>query len=522
MRANVPLWTARLLKLAAALLALSFLGLYLFLVFHRLQYPYELEWMEGAHVDYVRRILAGQPIYIRPSIEFTPFIYTPLYFYLSALVAKLTGFGLPSRGFFPLRLVSALSFLGCSAIIFCLVRRETRNWFAGLVSSCLFIATFQITGGFADIARVDSLFLFLFLAGAFALRRARSPAGFAVAGLLVSLSFLTKQTALFISLPLMVWALWTNRRGGLVFAGTVAVLVIGTTLAFDRASDGWYRYYVFLLPGQHAMVPKWLLGFWVDDVLRKLFVAVALALLYLGAALRKPDKRAGFFYLSMLAGMLGGAWISRLNEGAVENVLPPAYAGLCILLGLGLEAAERWTAKAEADLAQWLRAGLCVICIAQFGLLWYSPARHLPTQADREAYDGFIGMVSQMEGEVYMVHHGYLPALAGKRTHAHLAAVLDVIRHPLNQADKHLIAEFEKELGGKRYPVIVLDAWERPPGMRGNYDLVDRVFTREEAGWPVTGRQVRPQFILVPKGSSMHLRGVEPAEQPRRPTDPAE
>ena len=54
-------------------------------------YPFALEWMEGGSVDHVRRILAGRPIYIEPTLEFAPFIYTPLYFYLGAAVASVAG-----------------------------------------------------------------------------------------------------------------------------------------------------------------------------------------------------------------------------------------------------------------------------------------------------------------------------------------------------------------------------------------------------------------------------------------------
>ena len=84
---------SRLLKYILLASAAYYVVVYLVIVCSRIAYPYELEWMEGGSVDHVRRILAGQPLYIRPSLSFTPFIYTPLYFYVSAAVAKCIGIG---------------------------------------------------------------------------------------------------------------------------------------------------------------------------------------------------------------------------------------------------------------------------------------------------------------------------------------------------------------------------------------------------------------------------------------------
>ena len=92
--------------------AVWYIGSYLVVALLRIGYPFELEWMEGAVADHVLRILSGQPLYVRPSLDFVPFVYPPLYFYVSAGFAKLLGFSL-----LPLRLVSLLSSLACFAVI---------------------------------------------------------------------------------------------------------------------------------------------------------------------------------------------------------------------------------------------------------------------------------------------------------------------------------------------------------------------------------------------------------------------
>ena len=93
------------LALAAALV---YLAAYLFIALQRIDYPFEIEWMEGGSAGHVARVLAGESLYAPPTLAFTPFIYTPLYFHGSAWFAQLLG-----EGFLPLRLVSFLSSLFC-------------------------------------------------------------------------------------------------------------------------------------------------------------------------------------------------------------------------------------------------------------------------------------------------------------------------------------------------------------------------------------------------------------------------
>ena len=147
-----------LLNLALFSLAVVYLIIYLWMAYYRLRYPFDLEWIEGGMVDQVQRLLHGQSMYVAPSISYVPFLYPPIYFYFSALAALLFGIGL-----FPLRLVSFLASLVSFTTIFLIVRAETKNDWAAILSTGLFVATFRVTGAWLDIARVDSLFLALWL-----------------------------------------------------------------------------------------------------------------------------------------------------------------------------------------------------------------------------------------------------------------------------------------------------------------------------------------------------------------------
>lgn len=73
-----------------------FILAYVLTALARISYPYELEAMEGGMVDHVLQILDGGRLYGPPSIQFVPYAYPPLYYYLAAALSHV----LPV-GFFP-------------------------------------------------------------------------------------------------------------------------------------------------------------------------------------------------------------------------------------------------------------------------------------------------------------------------------------------------------------------------------------------------------------------------------------
>jgi 4-amino-4-deoxy-L-arabinose transferase-like glycosyltransferase len=188
----------RLIKIVLATAAIYYIVAFITTAFLRLAYPYELDWLEGVSLDLVRRVLEGQAIYARPSVEFVPFIYPPLFFYASAASAAVFGLQFAS-----LRLISLAAALGSFAIIFLFVKRETKSNFAGLVGAGLLAAAYRLSGDWFDVARVDSLFLFLLLASLYAARFWASCRAQALAGLLAALSFFAKQTAVLAVIPMV-------------------------------------------------------------------------------------------------------------------------------------------------------------------------------------------------------------------------------------------------------------------------------------------------------------------------------
>ncbi len=145
--------------------------------------------------------------------------------------------------FMALRLVSLVASLGCLGLLFALVRRETGSMIAAALAACLYAATYRLSGAWFDIARPDSLYLLLILAALAALRLDPSRWRAAIAaGVLFSLAFLAKQSALVVAAPVILYMIVTELRPGFLLIATMVVLVGGSTLLLDRLSHGWYGY----------------------------------------------------------------------------------------------------------------------------------------------------------------------------------------------------------------------------------------------------------------------------------------
>ncbi|HEY5933316.1 MAG TPA: hypothetical protein VIU61_01700, partial [Kofleriaceae bacterium] len=70
---HIALW------LVIAAPAIYQLGLLVTAISGRFAYPYDLEWMEGGLLHHAQRISDGNGIYVVPSVDFIPYLYTPLY-----------------------------------------------------------------------------------------------------------------------------------------------------------------------------------------------------------------------------------------------------------------------------------------------------------------------------------------------------------------------------------------------------------------------------------------------------------
>jgi len=492
---------ARLSLLAvASLYPAVFLGVAVL----RMGHPFGLEYLEGSMLVGAERVLAGEPLYAAPSLQYVSLMYTPLFYYLGAAAAAVLG---PSL--FALRLVSFASTLACFAMVQRLVHRHTGSERFGWLAACLFAASYGACGSWFDVARVDMLFLALFLGALLALHR-RSKTAWVGAGLLFSLSFLTKQSALVMMLPVLVWSLQADRRrAAWLFATLVAVIGLSTWIG-DHTTDGWYTRFVFEIPrGSYERLSERIWTFWTRDLLGLFPAALLASLALIGSTLRRTWQAAPrewdqdrLLLVAAAVGMVGGSWGSRIHAGGYVNVLLPAYTALAITAVVAL---QRALAAMRADPAagrSWLEPALYLLAIGQFAVLAYDPARLVPTRASREAGEQLVTTIAAMDGDVLVAYEPMLAAMAGKPRYAHVAALAWLSHSDDDAAMRGVVTAFNRAFAERRFAgVIVSDDWlQALEGFRKAYVPSGRaILPRSDVFWPVTGARVRPDTLYVPR-----------------------
>ena len=302
-------WILMLLAAAAALVVLVYVAL------HRLGYPYELEWIEGSMADHVRRLRAGEDLYVAPSTDFVAALYTPLFYYLSAVVSFVT-----DVGFLPLRLTSLLASLACAWLIGLWIVKTHGSRPAAAVAAGVFLGGYGLADSWYDVAHRDTVFLSFALLSAYTLQRASTASSTAtlrtplVAGTWFCLAFLSKQTALALWPALVLCAACRDRRLALRFAATSAAMVLLVVAAYHRATDGWFTFFVFQMTQGHPYDSNFWLGFWTTD---GWFVlpAFGLGLVYVtanrAAGWHTEQQRVRLFFAVLALGLLGTSYLSR-------------------------------------------------------------------------------------------------------------------------------------------------------------------------------------------------------------------
>lgn len=485
------------LRFATGLLGLLLVWNVVHVALRRVSYPFELEWMEGGLLVQVSHVLSGKSLYQQPSPEFMPFLYAPGYTYVGAIFAKILGTSL-----FSLRVVSIASTIAIFGILFCLVHAETRSVFAGTMAAGLFAGTFDLSGAWFDLARVDSLALALALGAVLSVRIARRPAAFVASGLFAAASAFTKQNMLVI-LPVIV--LWSASRGWRAVAasvGSFAVAALAAVVYLQAQSRGWFWYYVVELPATHGMKGREELvtAFFREELFRALPVATTCALLFLGGFPLAVSGKARSFHGILAALLLAVSYASRLHMGSSLNDLMPAHAALALVFGLTLQGASPENSVGRKAAGQLFACAL--LGAVQFVLLFDDFDRYVPDGRDYAAGERIIEQIRSVPGDVLVVNHPYLALLAGKSVFAHQMALIDVFeanRDPRGVQDL-LRREWTPLFEQHHFSEVILDNdwYVFIRELRDNYRQVARLPIDEHDLWPKTATHIRPELIFVP------------------------
>lgn len=401
----------------------AFIGLDLFIVFSRMFYPYQLEWMEGAGLVQVSRLLAGKALYVPPSTDFVPLIYPPLYFYASTIIAKLIGLG-----FGALRLVSFLSSALCATIIYLAIREKTNSKFAALLGASCFASAFMLTGQWFDIARTDMLAAGLSMLGIYLAREPannvtlseakslRVTSNDLLSGLIFALAFLTKQSALGVGLATIAYYLIFNWRRAIRLTLSLGLSITILYGIFWLTSAGWINYYLFTIPAAHAF--DFSIGKIISVLISQFSSIPVFVITGLLPILITPRKifndRSYRYYIVMACALIATGGIGRLNAFSGPNVYVPSYLGIALLIGL--EAAWLIEATKQNKVHSALILLEFILLSAQFGFLIpaYFQAKTIPTGQDRAAGHALVAKIKSYSGDVLLLDNNYLALYAGK------------------------------------------------------------------------------------------------------------
>lgn len=342
--------------LVLALPAIGQIFLLLAAIGGRFLYPYDLEWMEGGLLHHAQRIADGEGIYGPPSVDFIPYLYTPLYPGILGVLGSMFGLSYQLG-----RAISILSLIGIGALTLSILMGASRQaqpavrasaLTGALLALGLFAASYPFVEGWYDLVRADTFFLFLVTAGiSVAHRTARTGTGWeghgrtAAAAAILALAFFTKQTGILFVAAAGVIVLIANWRRALTFTLVAGVIGLGGTGLMQRATGEWFWTYVYEVHQVH----DWNIDrFWMalEHILWRypamtVLIGITLVVVVVAAVMRRrvpPEARTFLvwvfvFAVSTLTGMLGFA-----TEFAHPNAYMPALLHGAIAAGAALPA----------------------------------------------------------------------------------------------------------------------------------------------------------------------------------------
>jgi hypothetical protein len=484
-------------KALVAILISYFVGAFLYISLSRLNYPFTLEWLEGASLVQLHRLLSGMPLYAEPTFDYVALIYSPLYYYVAFLLAKVIGFG-----FVPLRLVSFFSTLGCVAMIYFIVKRHSQNTYASLMAAGSFLAFYKISDTWFDLARVDMLALFLALLAIF-LMQERSLLRQLFAATAFSLACLSKQTFWLVVPPALIYAFFLHGRRAWVLSLATLVISGGCHLILDRVHQGWYSFFVYVIgfgQGGSAFrngIVHFFSGYWVDAVLHNVPILFLLFGIYLLTHLRQYRHLLGM--LALASGPIALSWLGILNKGGYNNVLIPSYAIFLIYSWLLIAAFLK-----DRGASSLLRAGTLILYSLQLVGLLYPIAPNLPDPADLAAGQSLVRDLQQQPGDVYLPYDNYLALYAGKQPFAGIGSLGDlneVREGPGRRSWNSIGSELRERIKARAFSLIILDEnaeWGSAERYYASYYQPSEIPYLREAFFPVAGWHIRPSIRYTP------------------------
>lgn len=447
----------RLLKVAVAVLAAAHGVVFIYLCARRLTYPYDLEWMEGGMLAHALRIGQGKPIYLPPSLDFVPFLYTPLYPALLALLGRVVGLGYVLG-----RVLSLASLVAALALGYRAARHAGADPVTAAAAMAALLAGFPFCGAWYDLVRNDELFLALAMAGLYVAVTRPTARGAVLAAALLSASYFAKQTGLGLMVAGLCVVALGNWRVAWVYALAAALLWVGGVALLDWRAQGWFWTWVYRAHARHPFYARralletpWTLIKQAPAVWAAGLVALAVA------ALRRRLSRLHVQWALAAAAGVGVACLGFGTQWAFYNAyIPGLYfplVALAVLAGAGAVAGP-------GALRPW---PITLALGVQLATHFYDPRPFCPTPADRAAGAALIARIAATPGDVLVSSHPWYPVLAGKPAFLHRMGMMDAPAAGLGRP-----RGLDEAVAGGRFSLIILDdkvSWGHWPTLSTRY-----------------------------------------------------
>lgn len=514
---------ARLLELGAAVVALAATIPVVWAVgaaiAARVDYPGDLEWMEGATLMSALRAHDGLGLYDAPTPEYIPFIYPPLYAWIVGTLGHVVPLGYTLG-----RSVSVVGSLSAAVALVFGARREGASWPLSLATVGLFAACWDDSGSFFDLVRTDGLSIGL-LSWALVLAPQPGVRAPVAAGAILAVAFMAKQHVALFGVPLLGW-LWMvrGRQVALRFAATSVGISLAFVAGMALATSGRFVVWLVAVPAVHGQSASRLFPGAQLECWHALPITTTVALL----TLPWWAKRRSYWALVAGAALIVVS-LMRGHTGGYLNVLIPMMWVQCLLPVIA--------ASAFGGRAAWGVAGLLV---ALQGLGWntnwtllgrrlsagqapwtawadaqLSVSKYVPTEADRRQVVEFVDELRDLPDPILIPHGPWYAVLAGKTPSFALISLWDI-----DHAHGPYLRDVKRIDGAiaKDFPVAVVPNDDLNHGFKAGWVLDHRLpvaCPSTRTGWPVTLR-----MAYRPKGApplGVKRSPVGPATLPSTP-----
>lgn len=541
----------------------AFILLYwVYTVVLRLDYPYDLEWMEGGMLIHALRLSEGLGIYVVPSSDFIPYIYPPLYPTIIAALSEIW-----TLDYWMGRGISILGTVLATSALIVGVRRETRSFALAWMSGALWLSTYEDSGTFFDLTRADGLMMGL-LGWCIVLVRFER---LKTAGLLCWIAFLTKHNAAIVGIPIALW-LWKNHdwRKALEFGLWSALPALMSIGWLEHSTDGLFLTYLLDVPANHPIVGHRLVWLSELEMLRP-FALPLLVLsgiagwhLYTRSTTRsiwrtvcwviavggfvvmtqvdvsvfpkivnshkvgqipfaiaiwvlaivpwfRPSQWRGFwqradedsslaFYLWIGTTLFLFSALMRGHHGGFTNVLMPGIWAMCVLVPLWIHRVGHFDTI--------VRSALWTFALG-FQSIWglWSIKDFVPSLEDRLAGDVVLTEFKNSQGPIWSPHSPWLSVQAGYPSTTHLIALWD-IDHEGGPFVEY-VADIKKDIQDHRWGTIVSADKRLGFGLKQYYEYHRSIRPAGRRFIPKIGWKVRPSYVYRPKTTPSTVQPTE-------------